>query len=35
MENYTALYTGGINQEPLPVLQEQQFLNVSDPIIKP
>ena len=35
MENYTALYTGGINQEPLPVLQEQQVLNVSDPIIKP
>jgi len=35
MENYTALYTGGINQEPLPVLQEQQILNVSDPIIKP
>jgi hypothetical protein len=35
MENYTALYTGGINQEELPVLQEQQILNVSDPIIKP
>ena len=35
MENYTALYTGGINQEQLPVLQEQQVLNVSEPIIKP
>ena len=35
MENYTALYTGGINQEPLPVMPEQQVLNVSEPIIKP
>ena len=35
MENYNALYSGEINQEPLPVLQEQQVLNVSEPIIKP
>jgi len=33
--DYNALYSGEINQEPLPVLQEQQVLNVSDPIIKP
>ena len=33
--DYNALYSGEINQEPLPVLQEQQVLNVSEPIIKP
>lgn len=32
--DYNALYSGDINQEPLPVLQEQKVLNVSEPIIK-